>query len=279
MPAFQLRRPTSTAIHGLSLHWPGVPMSMMFSTSGRIGSSAGLITTFLTVHAGGPPVQPSGMCTVAHPPVPGVQLRAGRLTAGCRCSCRRNAGRRRRLEARVARAGDEREEERAVGPRPHRRVGAEVGMLRLQRSGEPRASLHSGMLIGTAAERRRAPRRAAVNGLVDLDPGFRIVQLFGNLDGDQAVIVRTGKQVPRIARRNRDRRLVLLGQERVAFGPLGARDHVDVRPRDGRRRNHGANGHAETGGDECNPPGRAEIRAHDEPSLVSSCNAHSWSAW
>ena len=164
---------------------------MMFSTSGRIGSSADLITTFLTVHAGGPPVQPSGMRTVAHP-----RCRGGAFAqVGCALDVvvlvdealdGDDAGR-----AGVARAGDEREEERAVRSRPDRRVRAEVGLLRLQRRGEPRAVVALRDVDRAAAERRRAPRRAAVNGLVDLDPGFRIVQLFGNLDGNQAIVVRT----------------------------------------------------------------------------------------
>jgi hypothetical protein len=41
-----------------------------------------------------------------------------------------------------------------------------------------------------AAERRAAPRLAAIDRLEDLDPRLRIVQLLGDLDGDEPIVVR-----------------------------------------------------------------------------------------
>jgi hypothetical protein len=72
------------------------------------------------------------------------------------------------------------------------------------------------------------PGLSAIVRLEDAEPcvtGLAIGKA-GQIDG--AVIVRAGEQVRRITRGHGERRLILALEERVAIGPLRARDHVHV---------------------------------------------------
>src|SRR5439155_12764391 len=129
-------------------------------------------------------------------------------------------------------AGDERIEERSVWTGAHGRVGGE-----LQALDRRCRCVALGDVERTARDQRRAPRDAAVGGLDQRDPGIAaFVAGKGNRGIDEAIVVSAGEQVPRVDRRYRDRRLVLLGEEGIAGGPLRAGDHIDVGSGDGRRR-------------------------------------------
>ena len=53
-----------------------------------------------------------------------------------------------------------------------------------------------------------------------------VARQSGQVDG--AIIVGAGQQMTRVARRHRERWLVLLLQERIATGERSAADHVDI---------------------------------------------------
>jgi hypothetical protein len=117
--------------------------------------------------------------------------------------------------------------EQAVGAGAQHRIGR--CLIPLERGGE------SGRrpVLWKAGQQRARPAQAAVEGLVDAQPGIAGLAAAvepGQIDGP--VVIAAADQVQRIAGRGCQRRLVLPLQERVATGPIRTRDHVDVAARD-----------------------------------------------
>ena len=115
-----------------------------------------------------------------------------------------------------------------VGAGAHDRVGA--GLVALDRRGRARGARCPADSRAAACSSSAVRRRTTCRGRATRRRFRRHAGKPGQIDG--AVVVRSGEQVQRIARRGRDRRLVLPLQERIAVRPPGARHHVDVAARD-----------------------------------------------
>ena len=110
--------------------------------------------------------------------------------------------------------------EEAVRPCADHRVGP--GIIAMERR-------RRDLLLRVAGKERALPRRSAVGGGEHTEPrisGHLVVGPAGEVH--RAVVVRPCDEVQRVSGRDCDGRLVLPLQERVAAGPAGARDHVDV---------------------------------------------------
>src|SRR5437773_1940425 len=78
--------------------------------------------------------------------------------------------------------------------------------------------------------------------------------------------------VPRVDRRYRDRRLVLLGEEGIAGGPLRAGDHIDVGSGDGRRREGRRDGQEDAGDERSKASPCIVMRIHPRPLFFLMCS-------
>ena len=112
------------------------------------------------------------------------------------------------------------EVEEAVGARSNHRIRSRL--VAVDGRGGP-------VVLRISRKQRAPPGHPAVEGLVDTEPGVAGL-LADRQSGEvhRAVVVGEAHQAHGVAGRNRNRRLVLPLQERVAVRPGRARDHVDV---------------------------------------------------